>query len=692
VFNAHLQGFANQVESLRSSGRLSGGERGALAEALLAVAGPSGPARVREVLRWLLEPVQRRWVPAPGAVSPDLDALASFGELAKGEAGGGAAGLSSRHWELFHDVQLTERCLRRSGGDHDPAERAASLTADEGERTAKHGASGGAGSEREREPNLPPAGICRPVDPPPPVDECPAADHLEWALCLVEALCRATHRAWSPAHAAEAARLGLERALEMSPDECAAHLVHGPAKLFALQGGGLPPESETASSARSWLRGLRDSAYAVVALLAVHAPGAFYPSDAVAAAVSRAAHGDLPSARDRHARALVHTVARPVLGRCPAAHRARWHAALTTGLVPHMHERLRAAWARSKREATFSADVFEAFAEGGDGAALAAAASAGGGAAAVAELVADRVTRDLTRDHCALLELLAAPEGTFGRKTKGSGLTGHLRNLQGAPAAAGEAASAASAERLAHGGGRHVLEWMAATRAADGGVSGDRCARSALATAAAAVTWGDSEAAGKALGFLRGVVAAAASGPGGSTPAASVDGATHLPNASNNPLSMDGALREDVAGTCLSACLAGLTVPTNSAHQAELLGVIRDVVLRLLPTTRAARDALLSLPGMTPAELDRLLSDLAEIRSEKKAATRVKETLVAAAGGPDALRAFAEARASSSSTGAIQMPSVTTRTPAAARTETWSEEDVNGIGLNPLTANARHAQ
>jgi exportin-5 len=234
-----------------------------------------------------------------------------------------------------------------------------------------------------------------------------------------------------------------------------------------------------------------------------------------------------------------------------------------------------------------------------------------------------------------------------------------------------------------------VLEWIAATRAADGGVSGDRCARSALATAAAAVTWGDSEAAGKALGFLRGVVAAAASGPGG--PAASVDGATHLPNAPN-PLSMDGALREDVAGTCLSACLAGLTVPTNSAHQAELLGVIRDVVLRLLPTTRAARDALLSLPGMTPAELDRLLSDLAEIRSEKKAATRVKETLVAAAGGPDALRAFAEARASSSSTGAIQMPSVTTRTPAAARTETWSEEDVNGIGLNPLTANARHAQ
>ena len=104
-------------------GRLSGAERGALAEALLAVAGPSGPARVRDVLRWLLESVQRRWVPAPGAVSPDLVRLASLRELAKGEGAGGTQGLSDAHWELFHDVQLAERCLRRSAGDHDPGQQ-----------------------------------------------------------------------------------------------------------------------------------------------------------------------------------------------------------------------------------------------------------------------------------------------------------------------------------------------------------------------------------------------------------------------------------------------------------------------------------------------------------------------------------------------------------------------------------------
>ena len=218
-------------------------------------------------------------------------------------------------------------------------------------------------------------------------------------------------------------------------------------------------------------------------------------------------------------------------------------------------------------------------------------------------------------------------------------------------------------------------------RIAEGGGGENRCARAALATAVAAVTWGDSEAAGKSLGFLRGVVAAAAT--------------SGDPGSQLNLTPMDQSLREDVSGSVLSSCLAGLTIPTNSAHQAELLGVIRDVVLRLLPTTRAARDTLLSLPNMSSTELDRLLHDLSTIRSEKKAATRVKETLIAAAGDGDALRAFVEAQAGSTSTGAIQMPSVTNRQSnvnSNSQPATWSEEDVNGFGLNPLTANQRKTQ
>ena len=175
---------------------------------------------------------------------------------------------------------------------------------------------------------------------------------------------------------------------------------------------------------------------------------------------------------------------------------------------------------------------------------------------------------------------------------------------------------------------------MSAVRAAD---ASSAAAPAAVATAVAAVTWGDSDAVGKALAFLRGVVAAAASPEG------------------------DQGLREIAGAEILPACLGGLTVATNSAHQAELLGLIRDVVVHLIPVTNSVRAVLLGLPGMTSESLDRVLADLAVIRSEKKAANRVKEMIVAAAGGGDALRAFAEARAGATSVGAIQVPKVTAR-------------------------------
>ena len=75
-----------------------------------------------------------------------------------------------------------------------------------------------------------------------------------------------------------------------------------------------------------------------------------------------------------------------------------------------------------------------------------------------------------------------------------------------------------------------------------------------------------------------------------------------------------------------------------------------------------------------------------------------EKTSLAAAGGGDALRAFAEARAGATSTGAIQVPNVTVvrhtaaAAAAAAAGASWSEEDVNAIGLNPLTANVRQQQ
>ena len=66
--------------------------------------------------------------------------------------------------------------------------------------------------------------------------------------------------------------------------------------------------------------------------------------------------------------------------------------------------------------------------------------------------------------------------------------------------------------------------------------------------------------------------------------------------------------------------------------------------------------------------------------------------IVAAAGGGDALRAFAEARAGATSVGAIQVPKVTARRLGAEGGKNWTEDEVNAIGLNPMTANVRDTQ
>ena len=133
----------------------------------------------------------------------------------------------------------------------------------------------------------------------------------------------------------------------------------------------------------------------------------------------------------------------------------------------------------------------------------------------IEDLIGERVTRDLARDHSAILELLAVPEGTFGRKTRRSGLTGHLRGaMNGTSGGGGDLSSGAAAARLADGGGRHVREWMSAIAGYDGGSGA--CARAGIATATAALTRGDARLR-EGAGVPQGDRAAAAAADGDQT-------------------------------------------------------------------------------------------------------------------------------------------------------------------------------
>ena len=563
---------------MKSSGRLSGAERGSLAEALLAVAGPSGAQRVREVLEWLLSSVRNRWVPG-GALSPEVEHLLAIPTMAAGEAAGGTQGLSSAHWELFHDVQLTERCLRRSLGDAE---------------TAKV-----------------PTGLMKPVDPPPPVSECPAVDHMEWAVSLVSCLARRIHSYWTPQGGAAMHSCGLGAALGMSPEEKAAYLIHGPARTQVLNEEE-PGTSTTASASRDWMRCLRDCSYSVFTLFSIHAPAAFYPNQALASACGGSILADLPYMELRHVRQVVHAAVRPIMGRCPAAHRAMWQTALVNPLCAALHDRLAKEWANTRVVNATKAQERGDEDDETDG-------------VEVNDLISERILRDITRDHCAMLAIVAAPEGTFGRKTKGSGLTGVMGDMSN------------TLLGTSYAGGKHILDWIA---------HGDANAiRAGIATGAAALTWEDAESTGHAVNFVRGLCAAA--------------GSANAPQ----------ALRDNVGSEVFQATLVALTQSSNAAHQADILGLIRDIIIWLTPKTQSVVQILMSLPGMTQQALDSCVRELGAMRSEKKAANFVKDFLINASGGGEELRALVEARSQTNKSGvAIQIPKTAPRNPAKQST------------------------
>ena len=572
ALNPHLEAFAGQIETMKASGRLSGAERGSLAEALLAVAGPSGPARVREVLEWLLSAVRNRWAPG-GVISPEVTHLLSVQTMAAGEASGGTQGLSSAHWELFHDVQLVDRCLRRSLGEGDVSK----VT----------------------------SGLIKPVDPPPPISECPAADHIEWAVVLVQTLSTTIHALWTPEGKAAMNAAGLGASVLMSPEEKAAYLTHGPARTAVLSDED-EGTSATAAASRDWMRCLRDCSYSVFTMLSIHAPAAFYPNQALASACGNSLLAHLPYMDLRHVRQAVHAAVRPIIGRCPPAHRPMWHAALVNPLCAVMHEKLAAAW-MDKRVVNATKDMDNHEGDGED--------------VQVDDLISERILRDVTRDVCAVLALVAAPDGTFGRKTKGSGMPGVIGGMSN------------TLLSTSYAGGKHIISWLA-----NGEPNG---VRAGVAIGSAALNWDDAEATGHAVSFVRGITAAA--------------GSAEAPQ----------ALCETVGSDVFQACMVALTQSSNAAHQADILGLIRDIIVWLLPKTQSVAQILMSLPGMTQQAMDSCVRELGAMRSEKKAANLVKDFLVNASGGGEELRALVEARSSAAKSGsAIQIPKTAPRNPA----------------------------
>ncbi|PSC73686.1 HASTY 1 [Micractinium conductrix] len=203
------------------------------------------------------------------------------------------------------------------------------------------------------------------------------------------------------------------------------------------------------------------------------------------------------------------------------------------------------------------------------------------------EIIRERLLRELTQEYAQLLKELAM----------------RTVDAPGAAAAAGFAAAAAGAAGGGGsppgggGGGKSLLEWLLEHDSNTG--------FSAIATAVGGMCWHD-EAAFRFAMLARSLVSMAP---------------------------RDSRLYQYVGGQVLQAAISSLAGETMATHQADIMALIRDILVQQLndPSSPAA-NVLASLPMMTPDALQQFCKQLGSTGSDKQQRDLTKKMLVAACG------------------------------------------------------------
>lgn len=141
-----------------------------------------------------------------------------------------------------------------------------------------------------------------------------------------------------------------------------------------------------------------------------------------------------------------------------------------------------------------------------------------------------------------------------------------------------------------------TLDWMM--------VEHPNAVEAVLATCCSMLCWPDSEAAGKAIVFCRMIVCYADTDP----------------------------RFYEIVGDILRAGLRALTVPSNSALQAELLSLLRDIIMKTSQERPLPLQILVTLPGVHEADVRNLLTSLHGTGSDKEQRVKLKQFLLSSGG------------------------------------------------------------
>ncbi|THU64639.1 hypothetical protein C4D60_Mb01t28590 [Musa balbisiana] len=568
----HMKGIADTMAYLQGEGHLLRGEHNLLGEAFLIMASSAGIQQQQEVLAWLLEPLSKQWTQSEwqNAFLSDpagLTRLCSDPQFM---------------WSIFHTVTFFEKALKRSG--------------------IKKSALNLQGSSAVTDVSTQPH---------------PMSSHLSWMLPPLLKLIRSIHSLWSqPITQTLTSEIRAAKAMNHVEQ---ASLLGESNKLFkGLSTSADGPQTDTMregesseNDIRNWLKGIRDSGYNVIGLSATTGDTFFrcIESHSVALALVE----NVQSMEFRHLRQLIHLVIIPMVKFCPPNLWEVWLESILHPLLLHCHQALACSWSSLLLDGR--AKVPDTFGNLS-------------GLELKVEVMEEKLLRDLTREVCSLLSVLASPPLNSGLPSlEHLGPTNRVDSLKELNAFA--------------------LNSMVGFLMMHKGL-----ALHALKIGIDVFAWTDGEAVTKAIPFCGAIILLAI-------------------------MTNTVELREFVAKDLFLALIKGLTLESNAVTSSDILGLCREIYVYLADRDPAPRQVLLSLPSITRDDLLAFEDALAKTSSPKEQKQLIKSLLLLATGNK--LRALATLKSTNIIT------NVTGRSRSSTSTSGPNIEEDDTIGLAAIT-------
>ncbi|KAF2950142.1 protein HASTY 1 isoform X2 [Oryza sativa Japonica Group] len=522
----HMKNIADTMAYLQGEGRLLRAEHNHLCEAFLVMASSAGIQQQQEVLAWLLEPINKMWtqVEWQNAYLSDPSGLTHmFAD-------------SQFMWSIYHNITLFEKALKRGGSKK-------SASAPQALATTVVTA------------NL-----------------HPMCSHLPWILPPLLRLLRCIHMLWAEpfsqslageVKAAKSMTVAEQTSLLGETNKLTKGQVASADGLLDVQREGESKEN----TIRNWLRGIRDSGYNVIGLSASLGDPFFRCIEG--SSITAALMENVQAMEFRHLRQLIHLVIIPLVKYCPPELWRMWISNLLQPLFVHCQQALDFSWSSLLREGRAKVPDNFGNLSGSD---------------LKVEVMEEKLLRDLTREVCSVLWVLASP-----------GLNSGLPSLEQLGPANRINSSLKDLELFVSSSITGFLMLNVST------------AVPALRITVEVFSWTDSEAVTKIIPFCGALI--------------------HLAVATNR-----AELSQFVAKDLFSSILHGLSVELNSITSSELVGLCREIYIYLSDRDPAPRQVLLSLPHMKQEDLLAFDESLSKTASPKDQKLLMRSLLLLASG------------------------------------------------------------